>query len=294
MLSWLPSISKAAITDSFVLNRKYARKTGKVIEFFGSQIDPSIFYDRKQEKDIDVSFIGNELTHPSRLLYINYLRENNIRVFTAGPREKCPIEKYAEYLNRSKITINFSATVIGNAQFKGRVLEAMASNSLLFEDQGMETKFIFKPDQDFVIFNSKEDLLAKIRYYLNHEEERKKLSKLAHDKLTHVFNSRNAWAHAFQQMGFPLPIELEQDPHFDNFRRSIHAAYNSVPVLESAIRLYGRNRSFYLLLLQTTPPMIKFVFRFVPKSVQIRIKLFLRRILIIAYNIRYDLDEFKK
>lgn len=293
MRSWLPSVSHAAITDSFILNRKYHRQTQKVIELFGTVVNPEIFYDRSLPKDIDVSFVGNEFTHPSRFLYVNYLRKNGIRVLTGGRRNELSIERYAELLNRSKITLNFSATVIGNAQFKGRVLEAMASNTLLFEDYGIETQFIFQPNEDVVIFHNKHDLVQKIRYYLAHEDARHRIAQSAYHKLKYLFNARHCWAHAFHQMGFPLPEALGRDAHFVRFREVLREAYRAVPPVEQAQRIYGRDRSLYVWMLRRLPPFFKFLFRFTPSRLRGCTKRLARRVLTVAYNLRYSLNDSK-
>ena len=50
----------------------------------------------------------------------------------------------------------------------------------------------FVPGEDFVYYESKDDLLYKIDYYLNHEEERAAIARSGHDKLAagHTFRHR--------------------------------------------------------------------------------------------------------
>ena len=51
---------------------------------------------------------------------------------------------------------------------------------------------MFVPGEDFVYYESKEDLLRKAGYYLDHEEERKAIAKNGHDKVAanHTYRHR--------------------------------------------------------------------------------------------------------
>lgn len=50
----------------------------------------------------------------------------------------------------------------------------------------------FVPGEDFVYYESKEDLLQKAAWYLDHEEERKTIAKNGHDKVAagHTYRHR--------------------------------------------------------------------------------------------------------
>ena len=50
----------------------------------------------------------------------------------------------------------------------------------------------FVPGEDFVYYESKEDLLQKIGYYLEHEKEREAIAKRGHDKVAagHTYRHR--------------------------------------------------------------------------------------------------------
>ena len=51
---------------------------------------------------------------------------------------------------------------------------------------------MFVPGEDFVYYESKEDLLQKIDYYLTHEEERAAIARNGHDKVAaaHTYRHR--------------------------------------------------------------------------------------------------------
>ena len=51
---------------------------------------------------------------------------------------------------------------------------------------------LFIPEEDFVFFENKEDMLQKIGYYLTHEKERQAIAKSGHDKVAacHTYRHR--------------------------------------------------------------------------------------------------------
>ena len=55
---------------------------------------------------------------------------------------------------------------------------------------------LFVPDEDFVYYESKEDFLRKIGYYLSHEEERKAIAQSGHDKVA----ARHTYRHRVREM----------------------------------------------------------------------------------------------
>ena len=42
---------------------------------------------------------------------------------------------------------------------------------------------LFEPDVNFVVFNNRDDLLEKVKYYISHEKERKEFAKNAYKHL---------------------------------------------------------------------------------------------------------------
>ena len=50
----------------------------------------------------------------------------------------------------------------------------------------------FVPDEDFVYYEDRYDLMRKLEYYLNHEDERAQIAKNGHDKIQkeHTFDIR--------------------------------------------------------------------------------------------------------
>lgn len=162
------------------------------------------FFDTKRyhkienlQKDIDVSFIGQVTNKPGRLEYINHLLENNINIKTFGlhsPGGIISFENMIEIYNRTKINLNFSGLMElpwlirdypiykRKKQLKGRPLEtAMCGGFVLTEyAQGMEN--LFEIGKEIDVFYDKEELLEKVKYYLEHEEERESIAKRGYER----------------------------------------------------------------------------------------------------------------
>ena len=176
---------------------KYADNP-KVIRGYPA-VNPIDFYDMNIERDIDVCFWGSIPMNSKREEYVDFLRDNGINIYTREHRVS--VKRYAEILNRSKISLSLCHDE-GEGQLRGRVFEIMACKSLLLEDGISETKRLFDVDKDFVTFGSKEELLEKVKYYLEHGEQRKSIAQSGYDKVTNIYNARNMWGDIFNNMGF--------------------------------------------------------------------------------------------
>ena len=68
----------------------------------------------------------------------------------------------------------------------------MGAGGFLLSNFQADLLDLFVPGEDFVYFESKEDMLGKIGYYLTHEEERQAIAKNGHDKVAagHTYRHR--------------------------------------------------------------------------------------------------------
>lgn len=150
-------------------------------------IDPTLFWSNETSKDIDVSFVGSTTGYRSiRGEFLDYISANSkIEVLKAGGQAENPLtwQNYANILRRSKISLNFSHSIDEEHQLKARVIEALASDSLLIENENNETTSFFTPFEDYVTFSNKDDLIDKINYYLTHEDERRRISRNGYNKV---------------------------------------------------------------------------------------------------------------
>jgi len=106
-------------------------------------------------------------------------------------------EMMSKVLNASKISIN-----LGMTNFHPRVLEAILSNclALTYDPPPADRQFCadmkscLKPDEEFVLYENKNDLYRKIDYYLSNEEQRQKVIRKGKEKVLGTMTyEANAW-----------------------------------------------------------------------------------------------------
>jgi spore maturation protein CgeB len=148
-------------------------------ELGGRKVDclPSAFSaegNRKLEvkKVFDVGFAGN--LSPHRREIINFLKENGIDVtykWVFG-------NEFNMFINRSKIFLNIHFTQLPNTET--RIFEVLGSGTFCLTEE-LSMPEIFEESKHLVSWRDKENLLKKIRYYLENEEVREKIAQQGMD-----------------------------------------------------------------------------------------------------------------
>jgi len=191
------------VTLNIVVDSKSAYKRvgglDNVLTLWAPQ-DSRIYFNPEKKRDIEISFAGSVSEQwPERKSSIDFLKENGINVLQVGGlREKpVPLKDYADNFMRSKISLNFSKNPDFIHQMKGRVFEVTLCGSLLLEEENPETSELFTPMVDYVPFKNKNDLLEKVRYYLNNENERRKIADNGYKKALTYYNSKEFWKKIF-------------------------------------------------------------------------------------------------
>jgi hypothetical protein len=172
-------------------------------------------YDRDKYKylnlnrDIDVSFVG-DINKSNRREYINYLRENGIKVEVFGQNTEngiIPFEKMIEIFNRSKINLNFTsydfrALLSKNInqrvkQSKGRPIEISLCNSFCLSEKSTSIEYMFDIGKDIDIFYDKKSLLDKIEFYLSNFDKIETISNSAYSKAIEKYSVENGFKSIF-------------------------------------------------------------------------------------------------
>ena len=155
-----------------------------------------------KDKDIDVSFLGQINSYRSnRVNYIKELKKLNANVFlsTEFNNKMLTFEEYADILNRSKISLNFSYSVHCH-QLKGRVLEILSSEALLLETENDQTNKNFECQKEYINFSNYEDMIKKIKFYLKNDQLRLKIAKQGRKKLLQYNEKNNFWDQLFNKL----------------------------------------------------------------------------------------------
>jgi len=103
-----------------------------------------------------------------------------------------PIEQYIEVINRSKICIS-SQTLPTRRQIKGKVFHYLAGGAFCLTDSNPELRSLI-PDGCVVYYESAADCIEKIRYYLVHDEERRRIAQLGHRWFCETFDYKTFWS----------------------------------------------------------------------------------------------------
>lgn len=77
-------------------------------------------------------------------------------------------------------------------QASPRIFEALACKAFVLSDRQKDVLALFKDKEQLVYFDDKNDIKAKIKYYLNHPEEREKIAAKGYECVTekHTFTER--------------------------------------------------------------------------------------------------------
>ena len=92
---------------------------------------------------------------------------------------------------KSRVNLNITRRGIKSG-IPLRAFDIMGSGGFLLSNFQADFLDFFIPGEDFVYYESKEDLLQKVDYYLRHEEERQAIARSGHDKVAaeHTYRHR--------------------------------------------------------------------------------------------------------
>lgn len=110
----------------------------------------------------------------------------------------------------SKINLNISLRSIKSG-IPLRAFDILGSGGFLLSNYQPDFLDDFIPGEDFDYYESKEDLLDKIGYYLKHEEERAEIAKNGHDKVA----ANHTFRHRVRKMLALLPKPYDFETHLD-------------------------------------------------------------------------------
>lgn len=196
----LPFVDLSVVVDSSTAFLKYAHTPKKYLALWTPQ-DPSLYFNPLLTRDIEVSFVGSTYEYPERLAFLSALKQSGIDVYIdGGQRERfLSVEEYAQVFRRSQIVLNFSqgGRSAQYQQLKGRVFEATLSGALLVEQDNVETQKWFTPELDYISFTDTNDLVEKVRFYLDHPQEREKIAESGYKKASSKYTGKIFWETIF-------------------------------------------------------------------------------------------------
>ena len=206
---WISStygtISDLVLTLDYVSVDRY-RQSGINAHFFMHPINIPDIEDISTENNYThkISFVGRvSEDKPSRQELLNFLEKNNTGVSiisTSG-------SKNSRYLSRNEMYSVFKNSLI-NLSFSGITTYVTTENPLLESKRGTKARHLeisavgafclseysissakhLRDGKEIVLFKSKKDLLEKIHYYFNHEEEAAEIAMAASKAIKERFS----------------------------------------------------------------------------------------------------------
>ena len=162
------------------------------------------------EKKYDISFIGQP--HGNRRKLITFLREAGVDVLCFGhgwPEGRVSHDQMIEIFSTSRLNLNpsNSSTALDKPQIKGRVFEVPGCGGFLLTEPAAHLDHYLEPGRECVVYESGDDLVDKVRYYLAHEEERKAIELAGEARVLrdHTYDTR--FAAIFAAMGLGEPAQ---------------------------------------------------------------------------------------
>ena len=183
---------------SYNCNADELPSLGANVLFQDKAFEPSVNYPIKDCHDFDFShdvvFVGTK--ENDRYNKIRYLAENDITVNVYGwghvddnsKHENLIFhdkhlygESFSAALGCSKIALNFLRKLNRDLQ-TSRSIEIPASGGFMLAERTDEHLRLFKEGVEAEYFESKEELLSKVKYYLNHDSERIAIAEAGYRK----------------------------------------------------------------------------------------------------------------
>ena len=148
----------------------------------------------EQRFRFDVLFVGH--FEQERFTSISFLVDNGINVTIFGPgwsnvkprqglvimNRNLAAEEYASAISQSKISLGFLRKVNRDLH-TGRTMEIPACEGFLLAERTSEHLFLFKEGTEAEFFDSNDELLKKVRFYLSNMDVRDKIAKNGYSRV---------------------------------------------------------------------------------------------------------------
>ena len=199
----------------------YEKLGARHVVFSLQGFDPSIHRpislttDETRRMACDVSFVGQRMAdRAGRLSYLCRTRSLNLRIYGTGWQSGLSSatlkksfygpaigDEYAKVICASKIALGFLNHKVGDT-FTTRTFEIPACGGFLLAERTPAHRSLFIENSEAVYFDSNEELVDKVDYYLKHESERQRVAKAGYQK---VMKSGYTWKDLMEKVINEIP-----------------------------------------------------------------------------------------
>jgi len=164
-----------------------------------------------EPRDIDILFVGNlsGTVQRERLPLLGVVGSGEWRV--ASKKQQVVIqqgvfgEEYRKLLGRARIVFNRSI----RGECNKRTFEAAAAGALLFQEAGNSEVGDYFRDRQECVFYTEDNLEELLKYYLEHEDERRQIAEAARQKVQE-YSFEKLWEQHLKLIEEEWPVLLER------------------------------------------------------------------------------------
>ncbi|MFA9377123.1 MAG: DUF3880 domain-containing protein [Lachnotalea sp.] len=174
--------------------------TDDIVEEFSNCVNMSGFghdYSVSKREVMSTELIGRKCAEVERTRFVKELAKNfDFDLYTLSNTESMPYVKnkgpadsridMPKIFKCSKINLNMTIKSIESG-IPLRVYDVIGNGGFLMTNYQSELLEYFVPNEDLVIYESLEDLLFKISYYLQHDEEREQIAANGYKKVKRFY-----------------------------------------------------------------------------------------------------------
>jgi spore maturation protein CgeB len=192
-LNWWVTTARSAVPKFRAMGYRNVIKSQWAVE-------PTAYYPLDIAREIPVSFVG--MPHGSRPQIMRWLYEHGIEVAIFGYGwngldSRVSHELMLQVFSASKVSLNMSnSSVMGEQQIKGRVFEVPGCRGLLLTDMADDLASYYEIGSEIVVYDSLEDMADKIRYYVEHDDEREAIAEAGYRRTL----AEHTWKHRFDEI----------------------------------------------------------------------------------------------
>lgn len=175
-----------------------------ILEEFKEKVPFYFFTERFMQNDKAAMahlYLGNKVTEQERLHLLKAVSENcALKLYTGSDVSPLPLADYRglaetmmempKIFHLSKINLNLTSKPIRSG-LPLRIWDILGAGGFLLTNYQSEIGEYFEIGKEVEIFSGEAELLEKIRYYLEHEEERKQIARRGYEKAKKMYSLKH-------------------------------------------------------------------------------------------------------
>lgn len=144
----------------------------------------------------DIAFVGAKIA--DREIFINYLEAAGVKVAVYGkgwPLGMLSTQEMLAAFSKARICLNFVKTIDGSGRFqlKGRIFEIVMAGGFVLSEHSDELADYFDIGREIDTFRSPQELVKKIKFYLENDEIRLRMLAKAKQKAETYYSFEAKW-----------------------------------------------------------------------------------------------------